>query len=58
MSKIIIAQPQTLPSTAVATCDFIDTVEGSSGYGKNNDWKSIAKAVVLKRALKIMETER
>jgi len=34
-------------------CHFLDKVEGSSGYGKNFDWQSLAKYSALSRAEKL-----
>ncbi len=51
--QISAAQPIEVPLTVVTACQFIKTVDGSSGYGKNNDWKSIAKASVLLHAEKL-----
>ncbi len=53
LSTVTLAQPQEAQLNSVTSCNFIDTVEGSSGYGKKVEWQSTAKVAVLNRAAKL-----
>ena len=44
------AQPQVAEMASVQNCHYLNKVEGSSGYGKNNNWQSLAKYSALSRA--------
>ena len=44
------AQPQVAEMASVQNCHYLNKVEGSSGYGKNNNWQSLAKHSALSRA--------
>jgi len=44
------AKPDEVSEDRVQTCRYLDRVQGSSGYGKNQDWRGIAKAVVVRKA--------
>ena len=45
----VLALPHQAGETDVKSCRFLGRVSGDSGYGKNNDWKSLAKYAVLRR---------
>ena len=47
------AQPQVTEIASVQNCHYLNRVEGSSGYGKNNNWQSLAKYSALSRAEKL-----
>ena len=47
------AQVQVAEESTVQNCQYLDEVEGSSGYGKNFNWQSLAKYSVLSKAEKI-----
>ncbi len=47
------AQPRQVNDTAVRSCRFVSHVSGDSGYGKNLDWKGMARIVALRRAEKL-----
>lgn len=47
------AQPQVAEIASVQNCHFLNKVEGSSGYGKNYNWQSLAKGSALSRAEKL-----
>lgn len=53
----MVATAQALPRQAtdsdVKSCRFLSRVSGDSGYGKNNDWKGLAKYAALRRAEKL-----
>jgi hypothetical protein len=44
------AKPDEVSEADVRNCRFLSNVEGSSGYGKNSGWQSIAKANAEKKA--------
>lgn len=44
------AQPQETQAQMVTSCSYIETIEGNSGYGKQIDWRSIAKFKALEQA--------
>ncbi|NJD08504.1 MAG: hypothetical protein FIA97_18695 [Methylococcaceae bacterium] len=44
------AKPDEVTDQQVRGCSYLDRVEGSSGYGKNQDWKGIAKYSALSKA--------
>ena len=44
------AQPQVVEMASVQNCHYLNKVEGSSGYGKNNNWQSLAKYSALSHA--------
>jgi len=45
--------PEITEASNVENCRFLDRIEGESGYGKNIDWKGLAKQSALSRAEKI-----
>jgi len=47
------AQPQVTEVSNMQNCHYLDKVEGSSGYGKNFNWQSLAKYSALSRAEKL-----
>ena len=47
------AQPQVAEIASVQNCHYLNKVEGSSGYGKNNNCQSLAKNSALSRAEKL-----
>ena len=47
------AQPRLVKDTDVKPCRFIGRVSADSGYGKNYDWRGVAKYAALKRAEKL-----
>lgn len=47
------AQPEVVSESAVDKCTFVGHVEGSSGYGKNLDWRGLAKHGALTKAQKL-----
>jgi hypothetical protein len=47
------AQPQETTAGAVKNCQFLEKIEGSSGYGKKFNWQSFAKSTVLTQAEKL-----
>jgi hypothetical protein len=49
-SPHIFAQPKEATSVAVESCNYFDTIEGSSGYGKKFEWKSYAKLDAINKA--------
>lgn len=44
------AKPDEVSEAAVQNCRFLTKVDGSSGYGKNFGWQTIAKASAEKKA--------
>jgi len=50
---ISLAQVQIAEESAVQNCTYLDEVEGSSGYGKNYNWQSLAKYSALSKAEKL-----
>ena len=48
-----LASPNEALESNVKDCRFLGKVEGSSGYGKNMGWQSLAKSAALQRAEKI-----
>lgn len=44
------AKPDEVTDEQVRGCSYLNRVEGSSGYGKNLDWKGIAKYSALSKA--------
>lgn len=47
------AEIQAAEGSAIQNCQYMDKVEGSSGYGKNANWQSLAKSSALSRADKL-----
>lgn len=50
------AKPDEASLSEVAHCHFLNTVDGSSGYGKNAGWMPFAKASAEKKAGEIGAT--
>jgi hypothetical protein len=48
-----LAEVQVAEESTVRNCQYLDKVEGSSGYGKNMNWQSLAKYSALSRAEKL-----
>lgn len=48
-----VAAPTEARLSAVEKCQFLGKVEGSSGYGKNSGWQSLAKYSALHHAEKL-----
>ena len=44
------AKPDEVSEAAVKDCRFLSQVDGSSGYSKRSDWKSVAKARAERKA--------
>lgn len=53
ISAVSLAQPLEVSASDVQNCHFVDTIEGSSGYGKKPEWQSFAKYSVLTQAEKL-----
>ena len=51
-----LAQPQEAQYMSMQHCQYLNKVEGFSGYGKNNNWKSLAQHHALSRAEKLGAT--
>ena len=51
-----LAQPQEAQNLTTQNCQYLNKVEGFSGYGKNNNWKSLAQHHALSRAEKLGAT--
>lgn len=51
------AQPRQVNDTEVSSCRLLGRVSGDSGYGKNNDWRVIAKYKALQRAEQLGASE-
>jgi hypothetical protein len=47
---VTIAQPIEVSASNVQNCRYVDSVEGSSGYGKKSGWQSLAKSSALTKA--------
>jgi len=47
---VTLAQPQEASASNVQNCQYMDIVEGTSGYGKKFDWQSHAKYSALTQA--------
>lgn len=47
---VTLAQPQEASASTVQDCEYVDIVEGTSGYGKKFDWQSHAKYSALTQA--------
>lgn len=50
ISAVSPAEPKEVLASGVQNCRYVDRVEGSSGYGKKSDWRSLAKYSVLMQA--------
>ncbi|MGZ5028059.1 MAG: hypothetical protein ACXWFX_12830 [Methylobacter sp.] len=50
---VTLAQPLEVSESNVQNCHYVDSVEGSSGYGKKSDWQSHAKYSALTQAEKL-----
>ena len=49
-----LAQPLEVAQVSIMkSCDYLDKVEGSSGYGKNINWQNLAKDSALSQAEKL-----
>lgn len=48
-----LAEVQVVEESAIAGCQYLDEVKGSSGYGKNANWQSLAKYFALSQAEKL-----
>jgi hypothetical protein len=44
------AKPDEVSEAAVQHCRFLSRVDGSSGYGKNHDWRAMAKGNAERKA--------
>jgi hypothetical protein len=53
VSLASLAQPQEASVSTMQSCRYLDRVEGSSGYGKNFNWRSLAKYSALSQAEKL-----
>lgn len=53
MPVLASAQPLEVSAFNVQNCRFIETVEGTSGYGKKPEWQSFAKSSALMQAEKL-----
>lgn len=51
--KPSIAEPKETVATDIKNCRYLKDVDGESGYGKNNNWKIIAKYFAIKKAEEI-----
>lgn len=51
--SLSVAAPIEARLSTVENCQFLGKVEGSSGYGKNSGWQSLAKSSALHRAEKL-----
>ncbi|MCX7085598.1 MAG: hypothetical protein NTY69_08670 [Methylococcales bacterium] len=47
------AQPYETIQTELKNCQFLKDIEGKSGFGKNYNWKVLAKHSALKKAEEI-----
>lgn len=47
---ITVARPDFVSEKDITHCQFIANIEGSSGYGKNLRWESIAKSYAERKA--------
>lgn len=52
-SSVGMAKPDEVQESEVKDCQFLGKVEGSSGYGKNHNWQSLAKSSAINRAGKL-----
>jgi len=48
-----LAQPSEVSADGVQDCQYVDSIEGSSGYGKKPEWQSLAKYSALAQAEKL-----
>ncbi len=53
ISNTALASPQIAESQAIQSCQYLEEIEGSSGYGKNYNWTVLAKHSVLTKAEKL-----
>lgn len=53
LPAVSVAQPLEANNATISSCTFINTVAGSSGYGKKFNWQSEAKTVALSQAEKL-----
>jgi len=56
LSCYAFAQPQITQESDVQNCQYLDQIEGTSGYGKNVNWQTLAKHSALSRAEKMDAT--
>lgn len=52
----IFAQPLVVKEYDVRDCQYLDQIEGESGYGKNLNWQILAKYAALGKAEKLAAT--
>jgi hypothetical protein len=45
-----VAKPDEVSAESVQGCRLIGKIEGSSGYGKNNGWKKLARQSAVRHA--------
>lgn len=50
VSSAVLASPQIAESQSIQSCQYLQDIEGSSGYGKNYNWTVLAKHSVLTKA--------
>lgn len=50
------AQPHVAKEADVQGCQYLNEIEGVSGYGKNANWQALAKYSALNRAEKLAAT--
>ena len=50
---LVHAQLQIGDQSTITSCQYIDEVEGASGYGKKIDWRVFAQYSALKKAEKL-----
>ncbi len=48
--------PEVISADKIVECEFIASVEGSSGIGKQSNWQVIAKRAALEQAAKLFAT--
>lgn len=48
-----LAQPLEVSADDVQDCRYVDSVEGTSGYGKKSEWQNLAKYSALAQAEKL-----
>lgn len=50
VASVAQAKPDEVSEAQVRGCDYLSTVSGTSGYGKNQGWQLIAKTDAERRA--------
>lgn len=53
LPAVTLAQPLEASVANVQNCQYVDMVEGTSGYGKKPEWQSLAKYSALTQAEKL-----